>query len=73
MPINKDRKLFYEDLQYCTNRTDIEALIEKINDINLKESMTDKYNQILEFNPNENVKSIVKILEFSYLKFIEKR
>lgn len=69
MLINKDRMYFYEELQYCKSREEIKVLIDRIKNNELKNIMKDKYNQIIEFNEDEDVKNIIKILEYTYLKF----
>lgn len=67
-----DRVDFYEQLEFCKTNDDIIDLIDEIDNEDLHIAMLDKYNQILEFNKNETVKNIVKILEFSYFQFEKK-
>lgn len=73
MPNNIDRIDFYEKLKDCKTRSDIENLIDNIDNEDLYSAMLDKYNQVIEYNKNKNdnklVEDIIKILEFSYLKF----
>ena len=73
MSNNIDRIDFYEKLKGCKTRSDIENLIDNIDNEDLYSAMLDKYNQIIEYNKNTNdnklVEDIIKILEFSYLKF----
>ena len=64
-----DRVEFYEQLSKCKTRQEIEDLIEIIEDDDLQIAMQDKLEQILEINKNEDVKSIIRILEYAYLKF----
>lgn len=64
-----DRIEFYEKLGDCKNRQDIENLIENIEDDDLQIAMQDKMKQILEINKDEELKSIIRILEYSYLKY----
>lgn len=63
------KKDFLDKLNLCTTKTEVEALIEDIDDDSLYLSMLDKYNQILEFNKDEDIKSIKKILEYKCMNF----
>lgn len=65
---NVDRE-FYFKLSLCENRLEIEQLIENIDDDDLHFAMEDKYNQILEFNKEESLKNIKKIIEFKYMDY----
>ena len=67
-----DRIEFYEKLSECKSKQEIEDLIEIIEDDELQIAMSNKLEQILEFNENEDVKSIIRILEYAYLKFEKK-
>ena len=64
-----DRIEFYEKLSECKSRQEIEDLIEIIEDDDLQIAMSNKLEQVLEFNKNEDVRSIIRILEYTYLKF----
>lgn len=64
-----DRIEFYKKLSECKSKQEIEDLIEIIEDDELQIAMSNKLEQILEFNRNEDVKSIIRILEYAYLKF----
>lgn len=68
-----DRIEFYEKLSECKSKSEIESLIDIIDNDDLRSIILDKYNQIIEFNKDKNdgtlVKDIIKILEFTYLKF----
>ena len=76
MEENLDRTEFYEKLSKCKSKIEIENLIDKIDNENLYAKILDKYNQIMEFNQGKDdeklVKDIIKILEFTYLKFYRK-
>ena len=71
-----DRIEFYEQLDKCKNKEEIENLIDIIDNEELYTVILDKYNQILEFNRNKNdsklVKDIITILQFTYLEFEKK-
>ena len=73
MSKDANRIEFYEKLEKCKTRTDIEGLIDIIDNDELYAIMIDKYNQILEFNKkavdSELVKDIIKILQYTYLEF----
>lgn len=69
MSKSNDRIEFYEQLSKCNSKGDIEDLIELIENADLLEVIEDKYNQILEYNQDEDIKSIIRILEFTFLKF----
>lgn len=64
-----DRIEFYKKLSECKSKQEIEVLIEIIEDDELQIAMSNKLEQILEFNKDEDVKSIIRILEYAYLKF----
>lgn len=68
-----DREGFYEQLSKCNSVKQLESLIDNIDDEDLHEKMLDKFNQILEFNKSEELKNIIKILEFDYLNFCKKK
>ena len=67
--MDNDRNEFYKQLQYCKSRKEIEDLFETIENIELYEVIEDKYNQIIELNKDEDLKNIIKILEYTYLNF----
>lgn len=70
---SEDRTVFYENLSKCKSKIEIENLIDRIDDEDLYVKILDKYNQIVEFNQGKSdeklVKDIIKILEFTYLRF----
>ena len=63
-----DRELFNK-LDFCNSREKVEKLIQNIDDEELYKVIKDKYEQILEFNENEDVESIKRILYFAYRNF----
>lgn len=64
-----DRIEFYKKLSECKSKQEIEDLIEVIEDDELQIVMSNKLEQILEFNEDEDVKNVIRILEYAYLKF----
>lgn len=66
--MNKEDREFIFSLNNCNSRQEIEELINEIDDDQMCIKMTDDYQQILEFNQEESIKSIKKILEFKYTK-----
>ena len=66
--MNKEDREFIFSLNNCNSRQEIEELINEIDDDQMCIKMTDDYQQILEFNQVESIKSIKKILEFKYTK-----
>ena len=65
-------KEFCFKLNLCSSRQEIEQLIEDIDDDELHFAMEDKYNQILEYNKDETLISIKKILDFAYFNYKKK-
>lgn len=65
-------KEFCFKLNLCSSRQEIEQLIEDIDDDDLHFVMEDKYNQILEYNKDETLISIKKILDFAYFNYKKK-
>lgn len=65
-----DRKFFLKKLPNCQTREELENLIQNIDDDELSKIVKDKYEQILEFNKDEKLKSIIRIIEFTYYNYI---
>lgn len=68
-----DRKFFLRKLPNCQTREELETLIQNIDDDELSKIVKDKYVQILEFNKDENLKSIIRIIEFTYYKYLDNK
>ena len=64
-----DRIEFYEQLSKCESKKELENIIDNIDNEDLLEVIQDKYKQIIEFNQDEDLKSIIRILEYTYLQF----
>lgn len=65
--MNSEDREFIFNLNNCNTRSEIERLIEEIDDDQVCIKMGDSYHQILEVNQDENVRNIKKILEFKYV------
>lgn len=63
-----DRDFLYQ-LEKCNTRREIENVIEDCDDDGTNRVLTEHYHQILEFNKEETVMSIKKILIFVYRKY----
>lgn len=65
-------KEFCFKLNLCSSREEIMQLIEEIEDDDLYFTIEDKYRQILEYNKDETLINIKKILDYAYFKYREK-
>lgn len=63
-----DREFLYL-LEKCSDRKEIETVLEECDDDEVSKILLDHYEQILKFNKEETVKNIINILIFVYRKY----